>query len=339
MQPIALPANTLASFYSGAGQIGRFREDAMVEPTHAEDWIASTITRFRGPAGETRFGDVSLADLLASDPEAWFGREYIKHLGRAHVLLTKLLDAGTRLPLHVHPDRAFARANLNSELGKTEAWLVLHADPGASARLGFARDVGATELADWVERQDVDILLGTCNEVAVKSGDVVFCPAGVPHSIGAGMLILEIQEMTDFSIMLEWAGFPIDPSGVFLGLSADTALEAVNRNAVTGAALDDLRGQVIKTLASGAEGATSLLPPRADAFFRAEQIIAATSAVSLDARFAVLIVNEGSGVIQFEHADPVEVSAGAIYLIPHAAGSMTISGPLSAIRCAASVLA
>ncbi len=66
MQPIPLPANTLASFYSGAGQIGRFRDDATVEPTHAEDWIASTITRFHGLAGETRFGDVSLADLLVS---------------------------------------------------------------------------------------------------------------------------------------------------------------------------------------------------------------------------------------------------------------------------------
>ncbi len=153
------------------------------------------------------------------------------------------------------------------------------------------------------------------------------------------MLILEIQEMTDFSIMLEWAGFPIDPSGVFLGLPADTALDAVNRNAVTGAALDDLRGQVIKTLATGAEGVTSLLPPGAGAFFSAEQIIAATSAVTLDARFAVLIVNEGSGLVRFEHADPVEVSAGAIYLIPYAAGSMTISGRVSAIRCAASVLA
>ncbi len=62
------------------------------------------------------------------------------------MLLTKLLDAGTRLPLHVHPSREFARANLDSELGKTEAWLVLHAEPGASARLGFARAVSATEL-------------------------------------------------------------------------------------------------------------------------------------------------------------------------------------------------
>ncbi len=190
MQPLALPANTLASFYSGAGQIGDFRHDATVDPTHAEDWIASTITRFRGGAGRTVIEDgTSLADLLAVDPEGWFGPDYLAELGPAHVLLTKLLDAGTRLPLHVHPDRPFARAHLGSELGKTEAWLVLHADAGASARLGFTRDVSFAELSDWVARQDVEMLLRTCNEVAIKSGDVIFCPAGVPHSIGAGLII------------------------------------------------------------------------------------------------------------------------------------------------------
>ena len=77
------------------------------------------------------------------------------------------------------------------------------------------------------------------------------------------MLILEIQEMTDLSIMLEWAGFPLDPGAAFLGLDADVALGAVCRQGITGDDLDALKGQCIRTLAAGQPGCTALLPQAA----------------------------------------------------------------------------
>lgn len=61
-------------------------------------------------------------------------------------VLVKLLDAGQRLPLHVHPDRRFATAHLASPYGKTEAWVILSDRPDAYVHLGFARDVSADEL-------------------------------------------------------------------------------------------------------------------------------------------------------------------------------------------------
>ncbi|WP_231560250.1 hypothetical protein [Microbacterium hominis] len=39
--------------------------------------------------------------------------------------LVKLLDAGQRLPVHAHPDDAFAAAHLGRAHGKAEAWYIL----------------------------------------------------------------------------------------------------------------------------------------------------------------------------------------------------------------------
>jgi mannose-6-phosphate isomerase len=335
MRPIPLSSNTLKSFYPGAGRIGVFRRDPSLDPSHSEDWIASMTARFgSAPLGLTVLPDGSLlADRAAADPEPWFGPQYTARYGARGALLVKLLDAGGRLPLHIHPDRAFARQHLGSDFGKTEAWLVLHANPGASAHLGFSRDVSQEELNTWVASQDTGALLGHCNQVPVQSGAVFFCPGGVPHAIGDGIFILEIQEMTDFSIMLEWAGFPLDPGVSFLGLERDVALGAVTRQAITGADLAALQGQCIRTLATGQAGSTALLPAAASGFFGAEQIIPDGGEMVLDPRFSVLVVNEGAGTLVPKAAEPVALSAGQVLLLPYAAGAVGIRGSLSAIRC------
>jgi mannose-6-phosphate isomerase len=335
MRPLPLAANTVSSFYPGAGRIGAFRRQPGLDPGHPEDWIASTTPRTgAAPLGLTTLADGSLlADRFAAEPLSWLGPEYTARYGARGALLAKLLDAGSRLPLHVHPDRSFARQHLDSDFGKSEAWLVLYADPGASAHVGFGRDIGPAELTDWVTRQDTEALLGNCNRVPISAGDVIFCPGSVPHAIGAGVLILEIQEMTDFSIMLEWAGFPLDSDGLFLGLAQDVALGAVRRSAVTGPDLEALRGRCIRTLATGQPGTTSLLPPGAGEYFGAEQIISSSDELLLEPSFSILVVNEGEGTLACETSESVGVAAGQVYLVPYAAGTIGVRGELSAIRC------
>jgi mannose-6-phosphate isomerase len=335
MRPLPLAANSLSSFYPGAGRIGVFRRQPDLDPDHSEDWIASTTPRTgAAPLGLTTLPDGSLlADRFAAEPLSWFGPEYTARYGARGALLAKLLDAGSRLPLHIHPDRSFARRHLGSDFGKSEAWLVLHADPGATAHLGFARDIADAELSGWVTGQDTEAMLASCNRVPVRTGDVIFCPGSVPHAIGAGVLILEIQEMTDFSIMLEWAGFPLDPDGLFLGLDRDVALGAVRRSAVAGQDLEALRGQCIRTLATSRTGATPLLPAGAAEYFGAEQIVPSGGEITLEPRFSVLVVNEGAGTLASGASEPAEVTAGQVYLVPYAAGAVRVRGDLSAIRC------
>ena len=160
----------------------------------------------------------------------------------------------------MHPDRDFARSHLASRYGKTEAWIVLDAAPDAVVNLGFNRPVEAAELDRWVREQDVAAMLAATNAVPIRAGDAVLCPAGTPHAIGAGVLLIELQEPTDFSIMLETEGFPIPPEDAVLGLSREQALSCVTRVAgVAGSA-----AAVGRPPAPG-----SLLPAQADPFFRA----------------------------------------------------------------------
>ena len=111
-------------------------------------------------------------------------------------LLVKLLDAGQRLPVHFHPGRAFARDALGLTHGKTEAWVIVEADPGAAVHVGFSRPVAPDEVRDWMRAQDSTAMLAAMHEIPVEAGDAVFVPAGTSHAIGAGILLVELQEPT-----------------------------------------------------------------------------------------------------------------------------------------------
>ncbi len=326
MRPIVLGPNQPETFYRGSGRIGRFRGTTETGTTGAvrpEDWIASTTGRFgHGTDGMTRLPDGSLlADAIAADPEAWLGPEHIARYGADPALLVKLLDTGQRLPLHVHPDRAFAAAHLASRHGKTEAWLVLEAEPDAAVYLGFSGDVDAAELAGWVQSQDVDSMLAATNRVPVAAGDTVLCPAGTPHAIGAGILLIELQEPSDWSVLLEWHGFEVGRDDALLGLPFDQALACVTRQRVRP---DPLRGNSLSN------AGVPLLPAAADPFFRAER---AEGGAHLPPSYAVLIVTGGIGELTPETGHPVSVARGSTVLIPHSAGMCTLTGHLQAVRC------
>lgn len=315
VRPIALEPNLPATFYRGGGHLAEFRgRDIEARP---EDWIASVTARFGlDPDGRTVLPDGSqLADAIAAEPVAWLGAEHVARHGADPALLVKLLDPGQRLPVHVHPDRAFARSHLSSGYGKSEAWVVLEAGPDAAVHLGFRRGVHMDELARWVSTQDVPALLDVTNRVPVRAGDAIFCPAGLPHAIGADVLLVELQEPTDFSVLLEWAGLPVDPADALLGLSFDDALACVDRTACDPAAL------------RGGEGG-SLLPEAARPFFLAERLAAGL----LDPGFSVLIVSAGRGMLSGEWG-VLPVARGDAVLVPFAAGACRLTGDAAGVRC------
>lgn len=315
MRPIALGPNLPVTFYRGSGYLGRFRgRDVGARP---EDWIASVTARFgRDTDGRTVLPDGSpLADAIAADPIAWLGAEHVARHGADPALLVKLLDPGQRLPVHVHPDRAFARSHLSSGYGKSEAWIVLDAAADAAVYLGFRRDVAAAELAGWVSTQDVPALLDATNRVPVGAGDAIFCPAGLPHAIDPNILLVELQEPTDFSVLLEWEGLPLEPADALLGLSFDDALACVDRRRCNPAAL------------RGGQG-SSLLPARSRPFFLAERLTAGV----LDRGYSVLVVSAGRGTLAGEWGVH-PVARGDTILVPYAAGACRLTGDAVGVRC------
>ncbi|HSK96659.1 MAG TPA: class I mannose-6-phosphate isomerase [Euzebyales bacterium] len=337
MMPVLLPPNQLHHFYAGGAAIAAFRGTAPTDDYAPEDWVGSTTTMFGQPrAGLSVLADGTLlAEAIAAEPEAYLGPEHVAAFGPQPGVLVKLLDTGQRLPVHVHPDRAFAARHLGCRNGKTEAWVVVEtSDPDPAVYLGFREVVDARVLAAWVDGQATTALRGALNRVPVRAGDTVLVPAGTPHAIGAGVFIVELQEPTDFSVLLEWEGFDIDGRAAgHLGLGMDLALRCVDRSAWDRDRIGHHRTD--RPATSGADvngGVRPLLPVDADPFFRAERVLP-NQVARLDQGFSILVVVDGTGWLETAAGDGMPVRRGQTVLVPHAAGATTVSGAVHAVRC------
>jgi mannose-6-phosphate isomerase len=302
-RPQRLSPTRVYRFYKGGALLERFQGAEGGDSDFPEDWVGSVTVasnpgRDEPQAGLSRLADGRLLrDAIASDPEGWTGRA-----DGATRLLVKLLDAAERLPVHAHPTRAFARRHLDSDAGKTEAWIVLETRRDASeVWIGLREDVDRATYRHWIDSQDRAALLDSLNRLPVRAGDVVFVPGGVPHAIGAGVLIAELQEPTDFSIVCEWTGFPIRPEDSHLGIGWDTALDALDLHAHT---------------------PVRELPEAAREFFWADERAEPAG------RFAVWVVLDGSGTVGGEPA-----RRGDCFAVPAAAAEIELSGDMRILRC------
>ena len=300
---IELPPNQIRRFYRGGRRIGAFRGLPERSDEAPEDWVASTTTAYgESELGLSRLPDgVLLEDVLARDPARFFEPAHRDRFGSQPLILIKLLDAGERLPVHLHPDDAFAASYLGAPCGKTEAWIILEAEAGAQVHLGFRGPITGDELKELVAAGGV---LEELNPIPVAAGDSIFVPAGLPHAIGEGILLLELQQPADLSLLLEGQDF--------LGLAPDVALAAVDRSPPDLEWLRRGRG-------------TTLFPEEADRFFRAELVAGGTR---LDAGYSVLVGHEGDGM-----AGDVPIRRGSTVLVPFAAGEVELTGSCRAIRC------
>lgn len=123
-------------------------------------------------------------------------------------LLIKFLDASDRLSVQVHPDNALAKTFDPTENGKTEAWVIIDAEPGAVLYSGLKEGVTESELRDALAEETVEMLLHT---IEAKAGDCVFIPAGTIHAIGEGVLLAEVQQASDMTFRLyDWGRFGAD---------------------------------------------------------------------------------------------------------------------------------
>jgi mannose-6-phosphate isomerase len=329
VKPVHLPPNQLHRFYRGGRRIAGLRASDNEDPYAPEEWIASMASPFGEPGvGVSVLPDgTSLADAVEADAESYLGRAHVERFGPDVGVLIKLLDAGERLPVHLHPDDDFAQTHLGSAYGKTEAWIILEAAPGAAVWVGFKNAVEVSTVTDWVERQDSTGMLESLHRVPVSPGATLFIPAGTPHAIGEGILLAELQQPTDFSILMEWKGFAIDgPSVGHLGLGFDLALRSLDRSPWSDRDLSN----AASVRAGDSPRVERLFPSEADPYFRAERIRPGT--VELEPGFSVLLVSDGAGTLSGEGWE-VPLRRGNAVLVPHAAGTSTIDGEVHALRC------
>lgn len=324
-----LPVNRFEHLYLGGRRISAFRGSA--GGTHQpEEWLGSTIPRFgKSDQGLSRLSDGTLLrDAVDRDPTAWLGSTHLETFGTNTELLVKLLDPDQRLPVHLHPDRAFAQRYLGVSHGKTEAWIVMETTPGAMVHFGFRATMHRDEVRAMVDVGDFKGLVDALRPHAVDRGDAVLVPAGVPHCIDAGLFILELQEPTDLSILLESEGFAVDKGDMHLGLGMDVALEALR--------LDALEDREVATLVVHGElvsgsPVASLLPSAADPWFRAHRI--RPGDMRVDAGFGVLLVTAGEGILVTAEGDRLALQRGDAAVVAWASGAWGLEGPIEAIVC------
>ncbi len=128
--------------------------------------------------------------------EIWYERPGER--GPSTSLLVKLLFTSEALSIQVHPDDAYARS-IGLRNGKTEAWYVLSATPGAKVALGLKRRLTQQQLREVVCDGSISDLVVW---QTVLPDDVIFVPAGTIHAIGAGLVIAEIQQRSDATFRL-----------------------------------------------------------------------------------------------------------------------------------------
>ncbi len=164
---------------------------------------------------------VTLPDLIAKYGARFAG----KYAGEPFPLLLKFIDAAESLSVQVHPDDAYAAANENGKLGKTEAWLILDAPEGSQLVYGIKDGTTMAELRTACEAGAA--VEGLLRKVDVKPGDVCFIPAGCVHAIGAGIMLYEIQQSSDVTYRFyDWDR--VDKNGNRRELHIDKALDVTD---------------------------------------------------------------------------------------------------------------
>lgn len=233
-------------------------------------------------------------------------------------LLVKILDARERLSVQVHPDEKSA-----PEVGgepKTEAWYVLAAPPGAVIRAGLKS--GSTPGRFRRALQDGTVTKQLA-EVPVGAGDVIYIPGGRLHSVGAGCLLLEIQQNSDTTFrVFDWNRVGHD--GRPRALQFDQALRCIRWE-------DSAPVRVPAPDGALADG--TVLERFISPFFSLDQMaVQATLACSTQGRsFHLLFVEEGALEVRLERAR-VSAPAGRTLLVPAGAAAYEIEGQGSLAR-------
>ncbi len=321
MNPLVLPANLQHRFYRGGGRIAALRGIDITDDHVPEDWVGATNGTFAEPAdGPSRLEDGRLlADAIAAAPEAFLGAEHVARFGPDPALLVKLLDAGERLPVHFHPGRAFASRELAAAHGKTEAWIIVEAEPGAEVHLGFREAVDPADVRAWVDAQDGEAMLAALRPRPVAAGDAILVPAGTVARDRGG----------DPARRAAGADRLLDPDGggaLRPGRRSRGPPRAGLGPRAGGAGHRRVAGRR-RPRPTARTGCSAPTPTRTSARERL------SGGAELDAGFAILVALAGEGTLSTEAGGELELVRGETVLVPYAAGAGRLEGSLTVLRC------
>ncbi len=310
---LTTPVNPLV--FGGRVIADRLGRDDVPDGRVAETWEVSGVPERPGVVTNGELAGRTLHDVALEHPDEVVGRGW---RGPHFPVLTKFIDATGMLPVHLHADDATARRLEGQPHGKTEAWHVLDARPGATALVGL-KDPGIERAAlrDALVREDWDAVL---RRVPVTPGDTVYVPGGTLHSFGPGMLVYEIQQTSDISQhAMTW---DMEDGSPVPGDERERNLDAL---------LDELRPEPQPRFLPGLvlleEGVVRRICC-AGPWFALERIgVPAGGAHARSVETALVLTNVGPAATVSAGAWSEELALGRSLLVPAAAGELAISGP------------
>ncbi|MCC9605230.1 class I mannose-6-phosphate isomerase [Blastopirellula sp. JC732] len=247
----------------------------------------------------------TLGELVALFGEQLFGRRPVPP---QFPLLFKFLDANTDLSIQVHPDDQQGALLDPPDLGKTEAWVIMDAEPGARMFVGLKEGVDRTALAKATAENRVIELM---HIIEPQPGDCVYIPARTVHALGKGLLVAEIQQSSNTTYRLfDWNRR--DAAGNSRPLHIEQSLETI----------DFAKGPVALQTPQVVEPGVERLV-ECDKFVLDRLLIAEPHSVGGDERFHILSVLSGSVAVQHP-THPLQLRKGETILLPAASAAVTL---------------
>lgn len=219
-QPFLLAPAGKDYLWGGTRLRDDFAKNIPLDPL-AETWECSTHPDGPSTVASGQFQGLTLGEVLQKHPE--FLGTHPRTKGELPVLI-KMIDAQKELSVQVHPDDAYAQEHENGSFGKTEMWYVLDAAPGASLIYGFRHTMTQQQVRESLENGTIEKYL---QRVPVKKDDVFFVPAGCVHAIGAGALIVEVQQSSNLTYRM-YDYDRVDKNGQKRPLHIEKALAVAN---------------------------------------------------------------------------------------------------------------
>lgn len=181
----------------GGNRLSRYKQLAQPMFGVGESWEVSQVEGNVSVLTNGPLKGQSLTQLIETYPLEVLGRRVLERFDGQFPLLFKFIDAKRDLSVQVHPSDEMARKYHGPKAyGKAEMWYVIEAEPYAALVAGFTRNLSTVEYLFRMVRDKIEEVL---RRFKVQPGDVFFIPPGLVHSIGGGILLLEIQQSSDLT--------------------------------------------------------------------------------------------------------------------------------------------
>ncbi len=310
---LQLDPNPVWRSYLGGCVLRVFRGQPDTGDDHfPEDWLASTVAARNGPYSQKP--DEGISSVYWNERRITVG----ELLGMPLGVLIKLLDASVRLQVQAHPDRQFVRRYLSGDAGKTECWYILSTRGPAQVYLGFQRPPERAEWKRLMQEQNMPEMLACFDPISVQAGDCFVVTAGVPHAIGAGILMIELQEPSDWVVRCEARNgeLVLPEAQRYMGLGLDACLDIFDYQAYP---LTTVRTRFQQQPRDVARTATfteeQIIGPRYQEFFRLRRLRGTGPARWQGDEIMVMIITKGEGVLCPGEPEQL-VRQGQTWLLP-----------------------